>query len=80
MKKLRRFRYERGSNTIRSVPESYWVATVQPDNTLVFDSWDGAIKGRINKFAIRLRWKLGMISETEGMSPYQIMELKNKSK
>lgn len=34
------WRYERGTRTIRSVPENYWLATL--------DSWDGAVDNEAN--------------------------------
>lgn len=55
------FTYNSYTRTIRTEPESYWVATVNPDRTLKFDSWDGAIVGRYSKLEIWIRWKLGLI-------------------
>ena len=73
-------RFEPSTRTIRSVPENYWIATVKENKTLVFDSWDGAIKGKINKPYIRLLWFLGFIGMYNGLSPHQIIELNEKIK
>lgn len=75
MKNFKTFRYSRYTGTIRTVPENYWIASVK-DNKIVFNSWDGAIKGRVNKFKIRLLWKLGRIKEYTGCSPCEIEEIK----
>ncbi len=36
------------SNTIRLMPQNYWIATIH-NNTLIFDSWDGMTKELFNK-------------------------------
>lgn len=41
--KTTKFKYEPSTQTIRSVPENYWLASVK-DGKLVFDSWDGVAK------------------------------------
>ena len=58
------------SNTIRLMPQNYWVASIV-GNKLVFDSWDGATKRlfkerKISKIGIRwfyFRYKLSKIFE-----------------
>jgi len=60
-KRFHKFSYSSYTQTIRVEPENYWVATVNPDRTLKFDSWDGAIVGRYSKLEIRIRWRLGLI-------------------
>lgn len=40
----RAWRYEASSQTIRSVPENYWIASL--------DSWDGAVNHALNAYAI----------------------------
>jgi len=35
-------RYEKGTRTIRSVPENYWIASL--------DSWDGAVKDKLDDY------------------------------
>lgn len=60
MKNFKNFIYEKGSKTIRTTPENYWVASVK-NNKIIFDSWDGAIKGRINKFKLRFMFYFKMI-------------------
>ena len=55
------FRFETTTSTVRSVHENYWVATVK-DNNLVFDSWDGAIVGKICKAMVRVMWAFGLIA------------------
>jgi hypothetical protein len=74
---LTNFRFSPETSTIRSVPENYWVATVV-DNKPLFVSWDGAIKGKICKPMIRILWAFGLITVTNGLSPYQIQELNKK--
>jgi hypothetical protein len=54
--KITKLKYEPGTKTIRSVPENYWVASVK-NGKVVFDSWDGAVKGRITKTYVRNWWK-----------------------
>ena len=46
---FKNLKYEKGTNTIRTVPENYWIATVTDNGQIMFDSWDGAIKGRVDK-------------------------------
>jgi len=46
---FRNLKYEKSTQTIRTVPENYWIATVTDDGEIIFDSWDGAIKGRVDK-------------------------------
>jgi len=46
---FRNLKYEKSTQTIRTVPENYWIATVTDDGEIVFDSWDGAIRGRVDK-------------------------------
>lgn len=46
---FRNLKYEKATQTIRTVPENYWIASVKDDGAIVFDSWDGAIKGRVDK-------------------------------
>lgn len=36
-------KFEEATQTYRSVPQNYWLASIKNDK-LVFDSWDGAIK------------------------------------
>ena len=55
------FRYEKSTNTIRTVPENYWVATVDKNGNLKFDSFDKAIKGKIDEDEIKKMWKTGKI-------------------
>lgn len=71
------FRFAPYTGTIRSVPENYWIATVR-ENKVIFDSWDGAIKGKICKPLIRILWTLGLISMFNGLPPYQADLLKRK--
>lgn len=52
--------YQPESGTIRNVPENYWVASVV-DGELVFDSWDGMVKGKIDEERISTMWKNGEI-------------------
>jgi hypothetical protein len=52
-----------GLKTIRSVPENYWVATVQPNGKLKFDSWDAAIKGRVDEAKLTKMWQEGKIKK-----------------
>lgn len=41
-----KIRYEEGTKTLRSVPENYWIATM--------DSWDGAVDNKANaEFIVR---------------------------
>lgn len=44
-------RYERNTQTFRSVPQNYWLASIK-NNKLVFDSWDAAIKDYRFKFRV----------------------------
>lgn len=53
--KITNLKYSPYSETIRSVPENYWVASVE-NGKVVFNSWDGAVKGRINKAFVREWW------------------------
>ncbi len=46
--KLNNFKIEVATETIRTVPHNYWIATIRK-NKLIFDSWDGAIVGRYDK-------------------------------
>lgn len=43
MKKFNHIYFCDYSQTYRSYPENYWLATVK-NNDVIFDSWDGAIK------------------------------------
>lgn len=54
--KITKLKYSEGTGTVRSVPENYWVASVK-NGKLVFDSWDGAVKGRINKTYVKKWWE-----------------------
>lgn len=54
--KITKLKYSEYTGTIRSVPENYWVASVK-NGKLVFDSWDGAVKGRINKTFVKKWWE-----------------------
>ncbi len=48
--------FEEYTQTIRKVPENYWVASVK-DGQLVFDSWDGMVKGAsVDEDGIRAAW------------------------
>jgi len=58
--KLKKFIYQTGTKTVRSAPENHWIGTIR-NGILHFDSWDGAIKGRINKPWIFVLWILGQI-------------------
>ncbi len=69
------FRFEPRTKTIRSVPENYWVATVENNDKVVFNSWDGAIKGKICKPMICIMWAFGLISMYNGLSPYERIKL-----
>jgi hypothetical protein len=60
MKILKDFIFEEYSQTIRTVPENYWIATIK-NGKLIFDSWDGAIVGRYSKIYVWLLWKLKCI-------------------
>lgn len=64
MSELRHFRYEPETQTIRSIPENYWIATVRDNKLIIFDSWDSAIEGRFNKVLLQLRWRFGLIGNT----------------
>lgn len=57
---LRDFTFNAYSNTIRCNPQNYWIATIK-DGKIIFDSWDGAIKGRYSKIYVWLLWNLGLI-------------------
>lgn len=46
---FRNLKYNEYTKTIRSVPENYWIASVGDDGEIKFDSWDGAVRGRIDK-------------------------------
>lgn len=50
--KITKLKYSEYTDTIRSVPENYWVASVK-NGKLIFNSWDGAVKGRINKTFVK---------------------------
>jgi len=54
--KITKLKYSEYTDTIRSVPENYWVASVK-NGKLIFDSWDGAVKGRINKTFVKKWWE-----------------------
>jgi hypothetical protein len=54
--KITKLKYSESTGTVRSVPENYWVASVK-NGKLVFDSWDGAVKGRINKTYVKKWWE-----------------------
>ena len=53
--KLTKLKYDSYSETIRSVPENYWIASIK-NGKVVFDSFDGAVKGRINKTFVKSWW------------------------
>lgn len=57
---MKKLRYEPSTQTIRSVPENYWLASVK-DGEVVFDSWDGVAKEWLisNNFKSQIRefWK-----------------------
>jgi hypothetical protein len=55
-KNFTNFVHNKYTDTIRTVPENYWIATVV-NNELVFDSWDAAIKGRVDENKVRKLWK-----------------------
>ena len=57
---LRNFKFNAYSSTVRCWPQNYWIATVK-GSRIIFDSWDGAIKGRYSKVYVWLLWKLGLI-------------------
>ncbi len=62
---LEKFMYEPATETIRSVPENYWVASVLPNLELRFDSWDKAIVGRYDEKLIRNQWKATLAKHGE---------------
>ena len=53
---LKNFTFCEYSQTIRCNPENYWIASLK-DGKIVFDSWDGAIKGRYNEKEINEQFK-----------------------
>jgi len=44
------------SNTIRLMPQNYWLASIT-DKKLIFDSWDGMTK-KLLKYNLKLRLKI----------------------
>lgn len=62
-KKFHDFVYNEYTSTIRNKPENYWIATVQPDRSLKFDSWDKAIVGRFRRLEVIIKWKLNIIKK-----------------
>lgn len=50
--KLNNFKIEIATETIRTVPHNYWIASIK-NNDLIFDSWDGAIKGRYDESEVK---------------------------
>jgi len=52
--KFKNLKYEPSTQTIRTVPENYWIATIK-NGKIIFDSWDGAIKGRVDKSYVK-KW------------------------
>ena len=53
--KLTKLKYDSYSETIRSVPENYWIASIK-NGKVIFDSFDGAVKGRVNKTFVKSWW------------------------
>jgi len=47
------------SNTIRLMPQNYWLASVT-DEKLIFDSWDGQTK-KLLKYNLVLRLKILLV-------------------
>lgn len=50
--------------TIRTNPQNYWVASINKDGSIVFDSWEGMVKD-IDKNKVKELWEAGQIP-TEG--------------
>lgn len=59
---FRHFMYEKSTKTIRTKMSNNWVATVR-DGKLVFDSWDGAIVGKIDQREVTKLWEARMLPE-----------------
>lgn len=72
------FRFEPATKTIRSVPENYWIATVVNNDTVIFDSWDAAIKGKVCRAMVRILWAFGLISMFNGLSPAEADHLRRR--
>ena len=50
------------AGTIRTTPENYWVATIDADNNIVFDSWEANVQ-HLDKDKIKKMWEKGEIKE-----------------
>ncbi len=50
------------AGTIRTTPENYWVATIDADNNIVFDSWEANTQN-IDKGKVKKMWEKGEIKE-----------------
>lgn len=79
---FRNLKYEKGTKTIRTVPENYWIATVKDNGEIVFDSWDGAIKGRVDKEYVKNWFNNNVNDINEDDDPcwddHEMVGMKNK--
>lgn len=77
MKQFKKFVFCTYSQTIRTVPENYWIATIV-NGEPVFDSWDKAILGRFCPLEIESLWKNKLIKIKKQESSF--IQINNKIK
>lgn len=65
---FKNLKYEEETKTIRTVPENYWIATVKDKGNIAFNSWDGAIKDRIDKEYVKNWFKENVGNVNEGIN------------